>query len=398
MKILILSANTGEGHNSSARALMRNMEERGIEVQMTDVLSIASKRVSNNISKAYVGSTQVNIFPRLYLIGKWISDHMNHIRTSPVYLLNKLYWGRLNRYIKDGKYDAVVALHLFAAESLTAIKRKGELHIPAFFVMTDYTIHPFIAETDLEYYIIPHKDLIPTYLKRGMKAESIYPIGIPVNEYKFMHKLDKLTARHDVIDKMNWNVEDDDSSIKIEQEAITDGKWYLVMSGSMGFGDMTSLLKIFAQRINQNDRIICVCGNNQKTYNDILTTFADDHRILPVGYTKQVHLLMDASDVILTKPGGVTTTETFIKNMPIIHTAPISAIEKENAQFCQEHGMSVYSTNQQEQVELAIQLANDEQERQQMMRHQRENTNPHTATTIVNFILKVINKQKNKKK
>ena len=90
MKILILSANTGEGHNSSARAIMRNMEERGIEVQLTDVLSIASKRVSNNISKAYVGSTEVNIFPRLYLIGKWISDHMNHIRTSPIYLLNKL--------------------------------------------------------------------------------------------------------------------------------------------------------------------------------------------------------------------------------------------------------------------------------------------------------------------
>ena len=138
MKILILSASTGEGHNSSGKAILNAMLQRGIDAEMKDVLEIANPRASKKVSKTYVKSTEGhNLFSKVYALAVWVSEHLNQGRRSPVYLFNKIYWRRLYRYLEQGGYDAVVSVHLFAAESLTAVKREGKLRIPTFFVMTD---------------------------------------------------------------------------------------------------------------------------------------------------------------------------------------------------------------------------------------------------------------------
>ena len=376
MKILILSASTGEGHNSSGKAILNAMLQRGIDAEMKDVLEIANPRASKKVSKTYVKSTEGhNLFSKIYALAVWVSEHLNQGRRSPVYLFNKIYWRRLYRYLEQGGYDAVVSVHLFAAESLTAVKREGKLRIPTFFVMTDYTLHAFLNDTDLDYYIIPHEDLIPVYTRQGFKYDHIFPIGIPVDVDKFTTRQPKPEARKQVAEQLGFKLK------------ANEGNWYLVMSGSMGFGNMSQLMCEFISRIGKNDRVICVCGRNERNLHTVQRDFAKEGRVVPVGYTDKVSLLMDACDVVLSKPGGITTTETIIKNIPLVHTAPIPGIESENAEFCHERNMSFYAAKPVEQVEAAIRLATDTEAREAMLESQRRNSEPKTCQFIIDLVM-----------
>lgn len=376
MKILILSASTGEGHNSSGKAILNAMLQRGIDAEMKDVLEIANPRASKKVSKTYVKSTEGhNLFSKIYALAVWVSEHLNQGRRSPVYLFNKIYWRRLYRYLEQGGYDAVVSVHLFAAESLTAVKREGKLRIPTFFVMTDYTLHAFLNDTDLDYYIIPHEDLIPVYTRQGFKFDHIFPIGIPVDVDKFTTRQPKPEARKQVAEQLGFKLK------------ANEGNWYLVMSGSMGFGNMSQLMCEFISRIGKNDRVICVCGRNERNLHTVQRDFAKESRVVPVGYTDKVSLLMDACDVVLSKPGGITTTETIIKNIPLVHTAPIPGIESENAEFCHERNMSFYAAKPVEQVEAAIRLATDTEARDAMLESQRRNSEPKTCQFIIDLVM-----------
>ena len=99
---------------------------------------------------------------------------------------------------------------------------------------------------------------------------------------------------------------------------------------------------------------------------------------------------MDAADVLLTKPGGITSTEACIKNIPIVHTEPIPGLENHNVDFFVSHGMSCTAPLVSEQAELAIRLCEDKTMRERMLQAQRDNTNPHAADDVVSLVIKAV--------
>lgn len=374
MRILILSCNTGEGHNSSAKAIKAYMDRCGIECEIRDTLTFAGKNISNNISKAYNYSIRGRLFYRLYRIGDFVSNHFTRGK-SPVYYANRLYADRLYQHICRYNYDAIVAVHLFAAEALTAIKRDTQLTLPTLFVMTDYTCIPFIGETELDMYAIPHKDLTGDFECRGIPREKLIATGIPVDSS--VASISKSEARNIANLAFNWS---DNSS----------GRWFLIMGGSMGFGNMERLLTELCQKSTTADRIICICGRNSEQQASISRQFAEVEQVKVLGYTDKIPLLMDSCDVLFSKPGGITSTEAIIRNIPLIHTAPIPGLEDKNAQFFHARNMSYYTIDPQEQVDIAIKLCDDLLLREQMLKSQQENANNRACEMIVNLITEKI--------
>lgn len=373
MKVLILSCNTGEGHNSCAKALKLAMDAAGVECEVADTLALVSESLSHKVGEAYVFSTKGPMFEMAYKFGGYVSDHMDLLK-SPVYATNKLYAKRLYDYIVDNHFDAVVCVHLFPAEALTALQRKAKLQVPTFFVMTDYTCIPFLTETELDHYVIPHEHLVEEFVEKGLPRDKIIPVGIPVNEPKFTTRIPRDEARRQITAEMNWPLDH------------SDGHWYLIMSGSMGFGDLGGLVSELLDRIDPTDRVVCVCGRNEKVFNSLRDEFASDSRLWLTGFTDKVSLLMDASDVIFTKPGGITSTETIVKGMPLVHTAPIPGLENYNARFFHYHNLSYHTNDVRQQALVAIRLATDEVYRERMLRAQQENANPHTSEMVVSLI------------
>lgn len=368
MKILILSCSTGGGHNAAGKALKERLEYEGHEAVMLDPFSLSGERTAKTIGNAYVFIAKhvPGFFGFLYKLGGRISSSRHK---SPVYYANTLMVKHLKAYLEENSFDAIVMPHLYPAEMVTCMKRRHMTLPPTVAVATDYTCIPFWEETECDYYIVPHKDLLEENISRGLPEEKLYPLGIPVG-MAFSGVSDKLHERarlHLPIDK----------------------PVFLVMSGSMGFGKMHLFVFELTRKLNNGEQLIIICGNNKKMYHILKRTYRRNKNVHITGYTDHVSQYMDASDVIFTKPGGLTSTEALVKNIPIVHTAAIPGCETKNSDFFVSRGLSLASEHVHIQVSQGITLAENKEIREAMILTQRKYASPNASADIVKLLAQI---------
>lgn len=377
-KILILSCNTGEGHNSAAKALQNYAQSVGIDCDVLDALSLKNARISKFVSGLYVASVKLSIFSSIYALGEWYSDR-KHSGKSPLYHLCKLLQGRLSQVISDNAYNAVICTHLFPAEMLTYLRLENKLHIPAFFVSTDYTCYPFLAETDLDGYMIAHSDLISEYVRKGMPAEKIFSTGIPCLSTELYAKTSRTDARQKIESEYWWDC------------SSYNGKWFLIIGGSMGFGNLENIINELRDSCSVDDKIICVCGKNERLKQSLGKKFKDSSMVRIIGYTDKIPLLMDACDVLLTKPGGLTSTEAMNRGIPLVHTLPIKGVEDKNARFYSDRNISLYSDDDRIAARYAVKLSKGKVCRKTMLDAQNDNRTMDSCRLIIDHIISRLN-------
>jgi processive 1,2-diacylglycerol beta-glucosyltransferase len=217
VKILILSCNTGEGHNAAGHAVEEAALARGHEVNFVDAMQLGKRHTSRLISGLYIGIVKHLpwFFGFIYKLGMLISNR--HFK-SPVYWANAKLAKPLASLIEEGNYDIVVMPHLYPAETITYMKKHNMLPVKAIAIGTDYTCIPFWEETNCDYYVIPHEDLVDEYIKRGVPKEKLLPYGIPVRRSFTKHTPKDIARRKCHLD--------------------ADAPTFLIMSGSMGFGKL----------------------------------------------------------------------------------------------------------------------------------------------------------------
>lgn len=367
MKALILSCNTGQGHNTAGRAMLEHLQERNIPCEMKDALLFASERVSRVVSGSYinVATKAPQFFHFLYWAGGGISS--SRIK-SVVYLANKGYAKALGTYIEENGFDTVLLPHLFPAEALTSLRRKGNLSARCYAIATDYTCIPFWEETELDGYFIPHEDLRDEFVKKGIPEEKLFATGIPVSK-RFCRPVEAAGVRKDL-------------------QIPADGKMLLVMSGSMGFGAVSNLTEKLAGICHPADRIFVLGGSNEPLKRELRQKFGADPRIKVLDFTDQVPAYMGACDVLFTKPGGLTSTEAAARNVPLIHTAPIPGCETINAAFFSSRGMSFCAKDESEAVACAKRLLADQEACEKMKAAQRREIHADAGDRICDFLLK----------
>ena len=375
MKVLILSCNTGEGHNYAGRALKECIESHHDTADMLDIMMLASPRVSKLVGNSYVNIVRhaPRLFQCLYKLGGLVSSARHH---SPVYYANALLAKKLTRYLDTHHYDVIVTPHLFPAQTLTYIKKKNLLSQKVVAVETDYTCIPFWEETDCEYYVIPHEDLIEEFVKRGIPREKLLPWGIPVRQ-SFMKQ---------------WNKKEARKICHIPQN----NKSYLVMGGSMGFGKIQIFVLELARRMEADENMVVICGNNKKLEKLLKRELVHRKNVKVLGYTDQVAAYMAACDVIFTKPGGLSSTEAAMMRIPMVHTNPIPGCETKNVEFFQKHGMSIGKRSFVGQVRTGEKLLEREKLRAQMQEAQKKNSRPEAAERICKLLEELTGNKENR--
>ena len=249
------------------------------------------------------------------------------------------------------------------------MKRKGILRQKTVAIATDYTSIPFWEETECDYYVIPHEDLINEFVSRGIPREKLLPWGIPVRE-KFGRRLGGKKARE---------------ICQLPQ----DGLIYLVMSGSMGFGKIQIFVLELARRLKENEEIVVICGNNKKLEETLKRELRRDRRVRILGFTEQVAEYMEACDVIFTKPGGLSSTEAAVSRIPIIHTNPIPGCENRNLEFFEERHMSIGRRSFFGQLRAGQKILEKERLRREMIRAQEINSKPMATEKIYHHLKKL---------
>lgn len=230
MNVLILSCDTGGGHNSAARSIQKELIRRGHQAVFLNPFELSGKRVAGAVGGAYVKLVQKHprAFGMLYKLGAFVSRLPGR---SPVYYANSLVARHLAKYLEQKSYDAIVMPHLYPAEMISYLKRKGWNCPKSVYVATDYTCIPFTGETECDYYVIPHEELELEFVRKGVKKQKLRAFGIPVDE-TFCSKETKQQAR----EKLGMS---------------EDGIYYLVAGGSIGAGKIQQLLDLMREALEE---------------------------------------------------------------------------------------------------------------------------------------------------
>lgn len=341
MKTLILSCNTGEGHNSCAKAIKDHFEAAGDECVITDGLGFISPTASDVMSRGH---------SYIYKHIPWLSRHgysyaESHTayygENTPLYKYFTQGGDELYRYISLGGFECVICTHVFTAFMLTRMLEEYPMNISSCFVATDYTSYPAIEKSALDRYFIPDESLISVYAGLGIPNEKLEVSGIPVRKM-FYESRSAAEAKAAVgIDPTHRHL--------------------LIMCGSMGCGPMKQVLKALSQRIGNKIEISVVCGNNSELESSLAKQYADNKNIHVRGYVDNMSLLMESADLYLTKPGGISTSEAAQKELPMVLIDAVAGVEKYNMNFFVSRGGAVTAGTTSELCDLCLSLLKDDE-------------------------------------
>ncbi len=365
MDALILSCSTGGGHNAAGAALKEELLARGHHVEMIDPYALISRKLAVKIGNTYVKLVQrmPRVFGFVYSIGGLVRKIPGK---SPVYYANLRVAGKLEEYLKEHHFDVIFMPHLFPAELVTILRSKGKDIPLTVFIATDYVCIPFTEETNCDYYIVPGEPQIPDFARRRIPKEKLLPFGIPVSR-AFDEEIPKETAKR-------------------ELGLETDKRYFLLTGGSIGAGDIQKAIRILLAYIHKeapDGRLIVVCGNNKRLYRKLKFLYRD--RIILLERTRQMALYMKASEVFISKPGGLSSTEAAVTGIPYIHITPIPGCETYNMRYFSKNGMSAGIRHMRLQLRRALRKLSQDDAAQQMRENQHRNIRIHARRDICDW-------------
>lgn len=365
MRVLFLSVTAGYGHHQAANVLVEYLEGQKIDCRTLDTFEYINPILGGSIDKGYLMSTKFTpgVYGKVYRYADK-EEGGDHGKFSVIRITNSVLSKKLITFLRDYDPDVIVCTHVFAAQLMTEINKK-ETYYKTIGIVTDFTIHPFWEDTDIDYYVTASKQLNYQARKKGIDEAKIIPTGIPIHR-KFAKKMDKTAAR---------------KLLGLENKTTL-----LIISGSMGFGNvMDNIMRL--DRMDMDFQIISVCGNNRSLKEDI-DNLEIKKDIYNFGFVDNIDVLMDASDCIITKPGGLTSSEALAKGIPMILSYPIPGQEERNMEFLINNGAAMYTSDTYHVDEAVYQLFSSPSRVNGLKAAMSELASPNSTEDIGDFIIR----------
>ncbi len=371
MRILMLSANIGEGHNSSAKAVIHALQDKGADCELVDCLAFFSPGFSKFISDWHV---------RLYRYGGGIFDAGYRLAENTakpdsfnvLYELLSLGAGKLQELIQEKQYNAIACVHPFAGIMVTAVQKAWGLEIPTFLIATDYTCTPTVEQCKMDIFFVPAPEICEEFCAGGIDASHQYVCGIPVG-MEFYQKAEKSEIR---------------KKLRLpETDTVV-----LVMCGSMGCGPIQRIAAETLEQMPENATMVAVCGRNQKLQEEMEAI--DDYRLRVLGYIDNFSEYLDAADLIITKPGGLSSTEAANKHVPMVFINAVGGCENRNFDHFLKKGYAVGSKDPEAVVRCAIRMVWDAAGREKIVKALEKDFCTNTTLEITDQILSAAKSRK----
>lgn len=368
MKGLIFSITAGQGHNQTARVLSDYFNASGVECSYMDVFEYINPLLSKSVSELYLMSSKN--MPKIYGTGYRMCEKRDTTSNHRLPKLTTAFLAKkLLNLVKRENPDVIICTHVFAALLVTYLTGHIDIHTHTIGIITDFTIHPYWEDTKLDYYVTASELLTNQGIKKGIPKEKFKPFGIPI-DVKFSCRMDKKAARREL------GLEDKDT--------------ILVMSGSMGFGNVLDEIKAL-DRLEMDYQIITICGNNKKLKQQT-DNLKMNKSIYNYGYVNNVDVFMDAADCIVTKPGGLTTSEALAKGLPMIMNNPVPGQEDRNVEFLLNAGAAMKISKTFPIDEAIYNLFLNKERRAALDNSIKSLQKPNSTPDLVNFTIDLIKK------
>jgi len=320
-RILFLYLTKHSGHYAAAVAIEQAALrlDGHIETMLLDSFSHTNPVLSKVTLKAYLAALRAA--PEIW---EWMYDNPEFKeRTARIRdLLNRGNSKKLQYLLAEFQPDIVVCTQAFACGVLASWKQRMGTDRPGLVgVLTDFVAHRYWAHEKVNLYVAPNDETMQSLLSQGVPAERVRVHGIPVGD-RFTETTDKVAVYKSL-------------GLKSGMPMI------LVMGGSLGLGPMKSVIRKL-DKLPQPFNIVAVTGKNEELKERLERRGQKlRHPTKVFGFVENVHELMDIAELVVTKPGGITTAECLVKRLPMIIINPIPGQEAKNTEFLLSHNVAV---------------------------------------------------------
>ena len=368
--ILVLSASVGAGHMRAAQAVELALRQLAPQasVQNVDVLTLTSAPFRKMYGEAYLDL--VNKVP--HVLG-YIYDYLDKPRRPGSrrdklrLVLEKLNLKKLRDFLQAVRWDVVVNTHFLPAEIIASLRREGKLTVPQITVTTDFETHRLWFNEPCEHYTTATAEGAAYLRHWGVPAENVTATGIPIH-LVFSRPKDRAECLR-------------------RQGLVGDRPVILQLAGGFGVGPIE---KLFGGLLNVEVplEIVVVAGRNESAKVQLeQTSIPDRHRVKILGFTDQIDELMAAADIVLSKPGGLTTSEVLARGAAMAIINPIPGQESRNSDFLLENGAAIKINNVATLPLKLTQLLKDQSRLEALKRNARRLGKPQAAFDVARLAL-----------
>ncbi|WP_042278382.1 MGDG synthase family glycosyltransferase [[Clostridium] dakarense] len=398
-KILIMSASTGGGHNRAARAIKEELESKTIdnetvECEIIDSLKLVNNTMDKIISRGYEKSAiyTPKAYGSVYRFSESSLVSKNEFKGN---LLTSLMAQKFKKLLNDSQPDLIIGTHPFPMIALSTLKKYTNMDVhnlnlsdtfhkkyvdlsvpPMISVLTDYTTHSTWIQNEIDYYIVGHEYVKELLVFEGVESNKVKAFGIPVEKSFLSHR--------------------DRETVLEELGLYPDKLTVLLMGGSFGAGNIKETLAELME-IDRDFQILVITGRNESLREKIekgLSQHFHDKTVKVLGFTNKMNDILASVDVLVSKPGGLTTTESLLKDVPMIVPYYIPGQEEENLDFLSNCG-AVLRTTKKYNLSVLLKVLIDDPSRLDMLkRNIRSIRKFNSSQNIANLVVDILSNEK----
>ncbi len=369
--IMLMYISNNSGHHRAARAI-----EESLNLSFPNIrtLNINCFNYTNPILEKVINSIYNKVIKVKPEVWEYLYDNPKILKRTRKLrsLIHKFNSKKLKRLIEKFNPQAIVCTQAFPCGMVADFKKTYGLDIPLVGVLTDYAPHSYWIYGNVDSYVVPNEETKEKFIKGGISDNRICPYGIPISP--------KFGVKHDRAHVL--------VSLRLDPAVPT----LLLMGGGQGLGPIEDLTYA-VNTLEEDFQVIIVCGTNMK-----LRRWLENRRRLfrkrmaVVGYTREIERLMDAADIIVTKPGGLTTAEALTKGLPIVIVNPIPGQEAMNTRFLLKEGVAVKAGDPLEAAALIGDLWRNPDKLSSMRQAALKHAHPLSAERIARLVTDILNR------
>ncbi len=371
-KILIFYASYGGGHLSAANSIKQYIDDNfsDCETKLIDCMLYVNKPINRITTTAY--KEMVKKFPWAW------GEVYSHSQKGPIAHIsstaNNLLAKKLLKLLKEYNPDIVISTHPFGSQMVSYLKRKALIECSLSTIITDFAPHEqwLVGKEQVDYFFVSHEKMREKIINSNIPENKVFSTGIPLSN-KFLMHYNKVSV--------------------MKSFGLNPNKPVILFFGGGEFGlgreQTIKIFKSFIQHIN-NNQIVAIAGKNEKlkeAFSSIVHNLQVEDVVKVLPYTNQVPELMSISDLVVTKPGGLTTTESLVSGLPIIAINPIPGQEEENAKFLEDAGVAIWLKKHNDYDEIIKNLLSDTDKLHKMKVNTKLLAKKNSTRDICNIIL-----------
>lgn len=365
-RVLLFYISPDSGHHQASLAIERALHQLLPECCTLNVnaLQYMNPILERIIKRSYFGliRTRPEVWGYLYDNPKVLKSiqrlrHVIHHFNSP----------KFHSLIEEFHPDVIVCTQAFPCGVVADLKKSQKITVPLVGVMTDYFPHSYWIYEDVDFYMVASERAKRKLFQNGIPQKKIFPFGIPVDpKFAVNGKKDNIFLHYGL--EMHLPL-------------------FLLMGGSQGLGPLWRVVAAL-DRSDLSLQMVVLCGHNKRLYRRLLRRQKYFRKkTLLFRFIDEVEAWMEASTLLITKPGGITTAEALAKRLPLVILDPIGGQETANANFLVEEGIAIMARDEQEVLLLTRELLLHPVKLQEMRLRTESHRKPSGALEIAQFLL-----------